>query len=116
MTRYLVLGDPVVSLGTRTMIPDGGRVTSPMRAPRGVVVVADSTTIGSSSALRCTHLDARSRKGPLLQTTSGHAWASPTWRTVPPIRVSIRLRAAVAICQAGVCGKSDHVVDPLGLT
>src|SRR5258708_7183161 len=26
MTRYLVLGDPVVSLGTYTLIPDGGLV------------------------------------------------------------------------------------------
>jgi hypothetical protein len=26
MTRYLVLGDPVVSLGTKTLIPDGGLV------------------------------------------------------------------------------------------
>lgn len=26
MTRYLVLGDPVVSLGMDTLIPDGGLV------------------------------------------------------------------------------------------
>ncbi len=26
MTRYLVLGDPVVSLGTPILIPDGGLV------------------------------------------------------------------------------------------
>jgi 5-methylthioadenosine/S-adenosylhomocysteine deaminase len=35
MTRYLVLGDPVVSLGARTLIPDGG------------LVIEDSTIIAA---------------------------------------------------------------------
>src|SRR5690349_12505454 len=75
-----------------------------MRGPRGVVVVADSSTIGS--ALRCTHLAAvRSNDPPYRPLAPG---ATPRTAAPPP-----HLPAGERAGRAGRGGASRSVPAPL---